>query len=136
MNVKPILMMGVAMIALGGVVTWKELVKPSLAATEEHGDSHAHEEGEESHDKEKEEHGHGHDEPEAEGHGSEGEHGEEGHNEEEGALKLSPEQISASGVKTAKVQAGTLSHEVSVPGKIVADANRMAEMFQSIRRCH
>ena len=58
-------------------------------------------------------------------------HGEEGH-DEEGALKLSPEQMAASGVEVIVVRQGSLSHQVSVPGRIVADADRMAQIVPKV----
>lgn len=130
-TINPFLLMSVAVIALGSAVTWKEIIKPSLAANEEHGDNHEHEAAEEAHDEDKEVHGHGHDQPVKEPGEKHEDHGDEG-GHEEGGLKLSPEQIAASGIIVAKVQAGNLSHEVSVPGKIVADANRMAEIVPKV----
>lgn len=113
---------------LGGGLVYKGVIPVSFAAE----DGHAHSEGEENHGAAKEEHG---DKPEAkDDHGNEGagsdEHGHEerGHEEEEGVLKLSPEQMSASGVQVVQVRQGSLSHQVSVPGRIVADADRMAQI--------
>ncbi len=73
------------------------------------------------HGQEKEEKGHGHEEEE---------HGEEGHDEE--GLKISSEQMAVSGVQTAKVRQGDLSHQVSVPGRITADADRMAQIVPKV----
>ena len=144
------LLLGIAIAAISGVVTWKEFLKPALAETEHHGDGHGHEENEAAHDKGEEVHGHDHDEKTEGDHTDKHNHGveepkkseaghddhgeEEGHDDhsDEGALNLSPEQITASGVEVATVESGTLSNEVSVPGKIVADANRMAEIVPKI----
>lgn len=131
-SIKPILLLGTAIIALTGVIAWKEVIKPAIAASEEHGDEHGHQEGEEAHDAEKEEHGHGHEaaeKPHEEGHDEHG--GEEG-GHDEGGLKLSPEQLTASGVQVVQVKQGSLSHEVSVPGRIVADADRMAQIVPKV----
>ena len=114
---------------LGGGLAYKGLIPVSFAAE----DGHAHEEGEENHGAAKDEHA---DESKSkDGHGAEGDehgHGEEGHEEEEGALKLSPEQMSASGVQIVPVREGSLSHQVSVPGRIVADADRMAQIVPKV----
>ena len=106
-----ILLATVAAVALmGGVPAYKNIIHSSHAAEEGH--DHRSE-GKDEHKEEGDEHGHA--------------HGEEGH-EEDGALKLSPEQISASGVTTVFVRQGSLSHQVSVPGRIVTDADRMAQI--------
>jgi cobalt-zinc-cadmium efflux system membrane fusion protein len=61
-------------------------------------------------------------------------HAENGHDqhEEEGALKLSPEQMSATGITVVAVQPGPLSHQTIVPGRIVADADRMAHIVPKV----
>lgn len=126
---RAILLLGMAVLLGSGVA-----YKVTMAAEDEHGHPHAHEEGEEVHKEGKDEHGHDHAEPDKDdGHGhKEGgdEHGEEGHGDEheEGSIKLTPEQISASGVKTVAVRQGDLSHRVNVPARIVADADRMAQI--------
>ena len=119
---------------LGGGLAYKGLIPVSLAAE----DGHAHAEGEENHDagkeaqtdkpKAKEDHGAEGAKGDEHGHGEEG----EGHEEEEGALKLSPEQMSASGVQIVAVRQGSLSHQVKVPGRIVADADRMAQIVPKV----
>jgi len=126
-KIKNLLLAGVAVFALtGGVIGWNYVVSPSLA-TESHGDSHAHEEGEEKHDEGKEEqHGHGHEDEH--GHGGGGEEGEHA----EGVIPLSAEQITAAGIKVAAVGPGQLAREVSVPGKIVAAADRMAQIVPKV----
>ncbi len=129
-NIKSILLIGAGIMAISGAFAWHEIVKPSLAATAEHGDGHGHEEGEESHDAKKEEHGHGH-KKEEKGHDDHGE-GEEAEEHEEGGLKLTPEQLSASGVKIFEVKKGSLSHEVSVPGRIISDADRIAQIVPKV----
>lgn len=84
----------------------------SRAAEDGHGHAHGQEEKEEN-----DAHGHG--------------HGEEGH-DDEGVLKLSPEQMVASGVETVAVRQGNLSHQVNVPGRIMADADRMAQIVPKV----
>lgn len=112
---------------LAGAVIWREMAAPVTAGAEHgHGHGHGHEEGEDAHDHAKEEHGHDHaQEGHADGHG----HGEE---EAEGIIALSPEQISASGIKVAPALSGTLAREISVPGKILTAADRMAEVAPKI----
>ena len=70
---------------------------------------------------------------ESDAHESEDEHGhgaEEGH--EEAVLKLTAEQLEASGIEIIAVTQGNLSQQVSVPGRIVADANRMAKIVPKV----
>ena len=127
LKIKNLLLAGVAVLALtGGVIGWNYVVSPSLAA-EGHGDSHGHEEGEEKHDEGKEEqHGHGHEDEHGHGGGKEeGEHAE-------GVIPLSAEQIAAAGIKVAAVGPGQLAREVSVPGKVVAAADRMAQIVPKV----
>ena len=127
LRIKNLLLAGVAVLALtGGVIGWNYVVSPSLAA-EGHGDSHGHEEGEEKHDEGKEEqHGHGHEDEHGHGGGKEeGEHAE-------GVIPLSAEQIAAAGIKVAAVGPGQLAREVSVPGKVVAAADRMAQIVPKV----
>lgn len=99
MNFKKILMVSVAALSLASV---------SFAAWA--ADDHGHEHEAQSHDDHGDEHG----------------HGEEGH--EEGVIKLTPEQIKASGVQIVRVQTGSLSGQINVPGRIVPDAERMAQV--------
>lgn len=122
-KLKTLLIAGVAAFALVGAFAYKEFTPPSHAA-EEHGHGHGHAEGEESHDKGKEEHGHAH-EDDGHGHGGEGGH-------EEGVVSLSAEQIAAIGIKVAPAGPGTLAREVTVPGKIVAAADRMAHIVPKV----
>lgn len=127
LRIKNLLLAGVAVLALtGGVIGWNYVVSPSLAA-EGHGDSHGHEEGEEKHDEGKEEqHGHGHEDEHGHGGGKEeGEHAE-------GVIPLSAEQIAAAGIKVAAVGPGQLAREVSVPGKVMAAADRMAQIVPKV----
>jgi cobalt-zinc-cadmium efflux system membrane fusion protein len=121
-KLKTFLITGVAIFALMGGIAYKEFAPPSFAS-EQHGDGHGHEEGEESHDEGKEEHGHGHEDEH--GHGGEGEHAE-------GVIVLSAEQIAATEIKVAPAAPGNLAREVAVPGKIVADANRMAQVVPKV----
>ena len=98
---------------------------PQSHAEEGHGHAHAHEEGEEKHDKkEKEQHGHGHEEKE-DNHGD-----EHGHDDEhaEGQIILNEQQIKSAGIDIAAVGNGALSKEVSVPAKITAAADRLAQI--------
>ncbi len=131
-TLKHIFLIGMTVAALGSGVAYQ-----TFAAEDEHGHPHGHEEGEEKHEEGKDEHGHDHaTEKKADSHGheeggDEHEHGEEeGH--EEGAIKLSPEQMTASGVKTVAVRQGSLSDQVNVPGRIVADADRMAQIVPKV----
>jgi cobalt-zinc-cadmium efflux system membrane fusion protein len=125
-KIKPLLLAGVAVLALsGGVIGWNYSVAPTQAA-ESHGDSHGHQEGEEKHDEGKEEkHGHGHEDEHGHGESEEGEHAE-------GVIPLNAEQIAAAGIKVAAVGPGQLAREVSVPGKIVAAADRMAQIVPKV----
>ncbi|MBN8521629.1 MAG: efflux RND transporter periplasmic adaptor subunit [Alphaproteobacteria bacterium] len=129
LKIKNLLLTGVAILALsGGVIGWNYIVSPTQAA-EGHGDSHGHEEGEEKHDEGKEEqHGHGHEEAKDDGHGHGGEEGEHA----EGVIALTSEQITAAGIKVAAAGPGKLAREVSVPGKIVAAADRMAQIVPKV----
>ncbi len=124
-KIKTLLLTGVAVLALsGGFAGWNYYVAPSYAA-EKHGNNHGHEESEEKHDEGKEEqHGHGH-EDEHGGGEEEGEHAE-------GVIALSAEQIAAAGIKVAAIGPGKLAREVSVPGKIVAAADRMAQIVPKV----
>jgi cobalt-zinc-cadmium efflux system membrane fusion protein len=118
--------------ALGGTYAYQNFI-PASQAAEEHGDGHGHEKGEEAHDEGGEEHGHGHEEK---GHDEGGEHEEEGHDEgghaEEGIIKLDAAQLQAAGIKIATTASGTLAKEVNVPGKIVAAADRMAQIVPKV----
>lgn len=107
MKLKQILLAGAAIALLGGGIAFqtKAAEDDHGHATEEKGDDHGHDEDEHS-------------------------HGEEGH--DEGTLKLSPEQMKASGVQTTLVREGSLSHQVNVPGRIVADADRMAQIVPKV----
>ena len=145
-----ILLAGVAFAALSGVSVWNFVVQPSYAAdehghehgheegeeahnkAEEHGDGHAHEEGEEKNDEQKEEHGHGHEEAKDDGHGHGDEHGAEEGEHAEGVVALTAEQVNAAGIKVAVISSGTLAREVTVPGKIVAAADRMAQIVPKV----
>ena len=129
---------------LAGVPAY-HAISPSFAAPDKdgHGHGHAHEEGEEDHAfGKKDEHGHDHDEKPAandphdhgspkggdDGHG----HGEGGEEHEEGVIKLLPEQLEASGIGVVSVRQGSLSHQVNVPGRIMADADRMAQIVPKV----
>ncbi len=105
MKLKYLLLIGAAVAVLGGGYTY---------ASEEHGHDHATEEKGHAQGEAEDEHG----------------HGEEGH--EEGIIKLSPEQISSSGVQITSVRQGDLSHQVNVPGRIITDADRMAQIVPKV----
>lgn len=130
MKLKQILLAGISVAVMGGGAAYK-----TWAAEDEHGHPHAHEEGEEKHEEGKDKHGHDHateKKTDEHNHG-EDQHGhseEEGH--EEGVIKLSPGQIEASGIKTVSVREGNLSHQISVPGRIIADADRMAQIVPKV----
>lgn len=57
-------------------------------------------------------------------------HGEEGHNEEN--IQIEPEQMSVSGINIITIGKGNLSHQVSVPGRITTDADRMAQIVPKV----
>lgn len=117
MKRKLLLIASTSVLALTGAYAYQNFVSVSHAA-EEHGDGHGHEEGEEAHDEGgKEEHDRGHE--------------EEGH-AEEGLIKLDEAQTQAAGIKIAQVASGTLAKEVSVPGKIVTAADRMAQIVSKV----
>lgn len=128
---------GLLLLAIVGMAGGVFAYKASLAAEDDHGHPHAHEEGEEKHEEGKDEHGHDHATEEKDanhGHEKEGDdgHGHEGEEHDEGGLKLTPEQMSASGVELVAVRQGNLSHEVNVPGRITADADRMAQIVPKV----
>ncbi len=103
MKFKTLLIAGVASFVLIGTVAYKQFIPPSHAA---------------------EEHGHGH-EDDGHEHASEGGH-------DEGIVSLSAAQITATGIKVAPAGPGTLAREVTVPGKIVAAADRMAQIVPKV----
>ena len=117
------LLTGVAVIAISGGFVWTQIISPSHAA-----DEHGHAEDEPAHDENteapKETHveKEGHSDTEGEGHAE----------EEEGIVKLDAAQLEAAGIKTASVAPGALSREVSVPGKIVTAADRMAQIVPKV----
>lgn len=106
-------LLGTAFIALmmgGGV----------YAAEDDHGHGHVHEEAEESHDKAgRESHGHAHDD-------------EHTHGDEEGSIHLTQAQIEAAGIVLAPAAPGALTKEISVPGRIVPAADRMAQIVPRV----
>lgn len=69
-------------------------------------------------------HEHGHEE----GSAHEGEHG----HDEEGLVKLDAAQIKAAGITVTKIGQGGLAKEISVPGKIVTAADRMAKVVPRV----
>lgn len=138
-------MLTVAALALLAGVPAYHVIAPSYAASENKDHAHAHEDGEEQHvSSEKDEHGHDHDHDQGEeaagkdshdhgssnsdddGHG----HGEEDH--EDGTIRLLPEQLEASGIRVISVRQGNLSQQVNVPGRISADADRMAQIVPKV----
>lgn len=142
---KKLMLAGAVVAMLAGVPAY-QMVSPSFAADKE-GHPHAHEEGEESHALgAKDEHGHEHaEEPAAndphdhsapdkdgDGHDDHGAGGEEGEEHDEGSIKLTPEQMEASGIRLVSVRQGDLSHQVTVPGRLVADADRMAQIVPKV----
>lgn len=132
-------MLAGAVIALLVGVPAYQLISPSFAAADKEGHPHAHEEDEAKHvPGQKDEDGHDHpaepaqNDPHDHGAAEGGEAGEgEGHGEEE-ALTLTPEQLQVAGVQTATVKQGDLSHEVTVPGRIIADADRLAQIVPKV----
>lgn len=136
-------MLTAAVLAVLAGVPAYHAISPSFAAPDKDGHGHEHEEGEEEHASgQKDEHGHEHDEKPAandphdhaspkeggDGHG----HEEGGEEHEEGAIKLLPEQLEASGINVVPVRQGSLSHQVNVPGRIMADADRMAQIVPKV----
>lgn len=107
----------IAGVALFGTVAYKEWTPRSHAA-ENHGDNHGHEEGEDSHDEGEEKHGHAH--------GADDDHAEEG------TVNLTAAQIAAAGIKIAPAGSGMLAREAAVPGRIVAAADRMAQIVPKV----
>ena len=107
---KLVLLTGVAVIAISGALVWTQIVSPSHAA-----DEHGHAEGEA-------EPAEAHDDAEGEDH----------HEEEEGVVTLDAAQLQAAGIKVAPVTSGALAREVSVPGKIVTAADRMAQIVPKV----
>jgi cobalt-zinc-cadmium efflux system membrane fusion protein len=103
--IKAILLSGVAVLVISGTIGWNFYPSNSYAA-EDHGDDHGEEDD-----------GHGH--------GGEGGHAE-------GAINLSAEQIAAANIKVSVAAPGKLSREVSVPGKIIAAADRMAQIVPKV----
>lgn len=76
------------------------------------------------------EHGHGPAAAHEDGR-SEDEHGRpDGH--EEGVIKIDATQITAAGIKIENAKAGSLAKEVMVPGKIIAAADRMAQIVPKV----
>ncbi len=92
---------GVVSLTAGTAIYGKYMIPASYAAGGTHGDHH----GEES-----DHHGHGEEK------------------DEEGKMKLTPEQMSASGIATAPTRQGSLSNQVNVPGRITVAADRMAQI--------
>ncbi len=153
-KIKNLLLTGVAIFALSGaVIGWNYAVLPAQAA-EGHGDSHAHQEGEEGHDKGEEKHGHGHNEAAEEKHGEEG-HGEEGHAEEgkaeeghgkgeddghghkeggEGgeAIKINESYNEEFKIRTEKAAPGKLDMAVELPGEVKVNRDRTARIVARV----
>ncbi len=92
---------GAVSLTAGAAIYGKYMIPASYAAGNTHGDHH----GEES-----DHHGHGEEK------------------DEEGKMKLTPEQMSASGIATAPTRQGSLSNQVNVPGRITVAADRMAQI--------
>ncbi len=108
-QIKKMLFMGVALCVLSAA--------PAVYAAADHG--HAHEKGEDSHGPAQDDHVHGH------GHG-------DGVDHDEGVVVLSAQQIAAAGITVAPVGAGQVSRTVAVPGKVVAAADRLAQVVSRV----
>lgn len=93
----------------------------TAAAAEGHGHEAGSHDGEESPEAEKSDDGHGH--------GNGGHEGEEGG---EGFIKLSAAQISAAGIEIAPVTSGALIKEISVPGRLVINADSQAKIVPKL----
>lgn len=126
LKIRPLLLAGIAAFTIAGAMGWNAFTPRSYAAGD-HGDGHSHEEDEEKHDKVREEHGHDHEGSHEGGHG----HAEEGAHAE-GVINLNAAQIAAAGITVSEAASGKLSREVSVPGKIVAAADRMAQIVPKV----
>lgn len=133
-KIKHLFLAGVAFVALSGVVVGWGYSISSTQAADDHGDGHAHQDAEAQHDTGKtEQHGHGHED--GHGHdegGSEGGGDHDGDENTEGLVPLSAAQIAAAGIKVEAVASGELAREVKVPGKIVAAADRMAQIVPKV----
>lgn len=121
---KILLLASVALVGISGPVAWNMLVQPSYAS-EDHG--HGKEEKEEQHGAKNEEHGHGQNKAQEDAH----EHAEDS-DHAEGVVNLTAVQAEAAGIKVAVISSGTLAREVNVPGKIVAAADRMAQIVPKV----
>ncbi|MES2729007.1 MAG: efflux RND transporter periplasmic adaptor subunit [Pseudomonadota bacterium] len=108
MKHKTALYLSAAALSLGGLAYYQYI--PVVQAADVHGHQHGHEENETAHSAEKA--------------------AEEAHSD--GEITLSPEQIKAAGVEVQAVGGGTLSKEVTVPGKIVTAADRMAKIVPKV----
>lgn len=120
------LLASISAMAIYAVAGWDKpsAIPPSQAETA-HGDGHGHQPAEEKHDEGKEEqHGHGHEE----GHES----AEGGEHAEEGTVALTSEQVTTANISVETSGPGKLSREVSVPGKIIAAADRMAQIVPKV----
>lgn len=73
-------------------------------------------------------HEHGQEEESHEGEPHQDEHG----HEEEGVVKLNADQIKAAGITVTKIGQGGLAKEVSVPGRIITAADRMAKVVPRV----
>jgi len=52
----------------------------------------------------------------------------EPHDEQQGAIKLTAEEIEAAGIEVAEAGSGTIAHRILVPGTIVPQGNRIAHV--------
>lgn len=59
-------------------------------------------------------------------------HGDHGEHGPEGIVQLSPDQIAAAKIAVANVQGGTLSRRLTVPGTVVANADRLVRVGAKI----
>ncbi|TET36520.1 MAG: efflux RND transporter periplasmic adaptor subunit [Planctomycetota bacterium] len=85
-------------------------------------DGHKDHEGEADHDEDE-----GHDE-----HGDEDEHAGCGGEAHEGDIKLSASELEKFGIVTRKAGPGSLHNEISLPGEIVANADRVAHIVPQV----
>lgn len=93
-------------------------------------DGHTHGGEPDGHAKEPDGHEHSAAEPEGHKHADEAGHAHE--KDEEGLLKLTPEQIASAGIETAAAEPATLVKEIAVPGRIALNADKQAKIVPKL----
>lgn len=125
MNVKTLILLAlVTAVAIGGAFYTADVF--AIEGNSEH--SHGHEESDEAHGSGEEDH-HDH----AKESNAKDDHGHDHDDEhEEGVINLTAEQMEASGINVVSVRQGSLSHQINVPGRIIANADRMAQIVPKV----